>query len=180
MLMLLKKETRLNNFYTCLVFKNLQIHIPLKTFDTSCLLSKCCLCHLQGRRGRWEGWRGCGCQLRRFILTTRCSCWEKPPRESMCWWRELVCIFPFTRHWGWTSFVVKSNPLEQALNNSLFGKCALMKKKLLLTFEWEGILSTKSKVDLGCDTRKERKGKKPQELKNISLGLSKTNQKNLS
>lgn len=76
--------------------------------------------------------------------------------------------------------MVKSNPLEQALNNSLFGKCALMKKKLLLTFEWEGILSTKSKVDLGCDTRKERKGKKPQELKNISLGLSKTNQKNLS
>lgn len=87
MLMLLKKETRLNNFYTCLVFKNLQIYIPLKTFDSSCLLSKCCLCHLQGGQCGWEGWRGWGCQLRRFILTTRCCCWEKPPRESMCWWR---------------------------------------------------------------------------------------------
>lgn len=37
------------------------------------------------------------------------------------------------------------------------GKVGPDEEKLRLIFEWQGILATKSKVDLGCDTRKEGK-----------------------
>lgn len=74
----------------------------------------------------------------------------------------------------------KGNLWEQALNDSPFGKCVPDEEKLRLIFEWKGILSTKSKVDLGCDTRKEGKAGEEEELKAMALGLSNTNQKNIS
>lgn len=69
MLISLKKETLLNNFYTCLISlkkKSLQKCISAQNFDSSCLSSKRCLWHLlgwmvageQGEGGGGGGWVG--------------------------------------------------------------------------------------------------------------------------